>query len=488
MKLITGLVLAAFISSLVPALTHADGGEKRQLLVTAYYSPLPDQRFYIRGSYEADIRLNGRGTNGADGTEVYVGMLAAPKTYKFGTRVNIPGLGMGVVHDRGGAIVMAKNYDRIDVWMGRGEEGLARALHWGARLVEGEIFTDSAIEPQLDYSWLPTQLPKALLSRPQTPNVSAVPKADITPASSAEEIKELQMALTTLGFYSGDISGNYDASTTDAVRNFQLINNLIGDPKDPFAGKFGPKTSALLKQQLADYDREVIKEQERIKANQELLSFGLGKNSKGDAVYTLQQILWELGYYAGDLTGAYDKNTTNAVFEFQKTHGLVKSEWEKGAGFFGQQTHKALIAALDVKIEKIKDYPKAIRSWLPEDRPLPDFASMHFSEQEKQTLAFEASIMNTKVVQQEVSGGLILSRLMKEGDEGEDIKAVQQFLISQKLLAAGNDTGMFGPKTAAAVAKFQLQEGLIKDFNDYAAGNIGPKTAEKLVEKANASK
>lgn len=35
----------------------------RTFVVTAYYSPLPDQARYLRGSYEADIRLNGNGTH-----------------------------------------------------------------------------------------------------------------------------------------------------------------------------------------------------------------------------------------------------------------------------------------------------------------------------------------------------------------------------------------------------------------------------------------
>lgn len=62
----------------------ADGGDEyRTFVVTAYYSPLPDQARYLRGSYEADIRLNGNGTHGASGKPVYVGMLAAPKHYEF---------------------------------------------------------------------------------------------------------------------------------------------------------------------------------------------------------------------------------------------------------------------------------------------------------------------------------------------------------------------------------------------------------------------
>ena len=156
-------ILALASTTFVPALAEGAAMETRKLLVTAYYSPLPDQAFYIRGSYEADIRLNGRGTNGADGTEVYEGMLAAPKSYPFGTRVMIPGLGVGEVHDRGGAILAGKDYDRIDVWMGRGEEGLARALNWGARIVEGEVyFSADLVEPGLSFAWVNATLPASL--------------------------------------------------------------------------------------------------------------------------------------------------------------------------------------------------------------------------------------------------------------------------------------------------------------------------------------
>jgi len=173
------------------------------IMVSAYYSPLPGQRFYMRGSYEADIRLNGRGTNGADATEVYVGMLAAPRTYPFGTQVKIPGLGVGVVHDRGGAIYSGKNYDRIDVWMGEGEEGLSRALNWGMRLVEGQVsFEKNVWEPEFEFSHIPAKLPEDALNRlmartllnPQTftnRSQKASPKADIA---------DLQEALRMFGF------------------------------------------------------------------------------------------------------------------------------------------------------------------------------------------------------------------------------------------------------------------------------------------------
>lgn len=80
-----------FVQSL-PSLAFADSQsdyEEKYLIATAYYSPLPGQSYYLRGSYEADVRLNGNGTHGASGREVFPGMLAAPKTYEFGTKIYI---------------------------------------------------------------------------------------------------------------------------------------------------------------------------------------------------------------------------------------------------------------------------------------------------------------------------------------------------------------------------------------------------------------
>ncbi len=92
--------------SFLPASGYA-ATEEREFVVTAYYSPLPNQSFYLRGNYEAEKRLNGNGTHGASGTPVFTGMLAAPKSYTFGTRIEFDGLGVGIVEDRGGAIVEA---------------------------------------------------------------------------------------------------------------------------------------------------------------------------------------------------------------------------------------------------------------------------------------------------------------------------------------------------------------------------------------------
>jgi len=111
-------------------------------VVTAYYSPLPGQRAYNMGTLAAEKRLQGNGTHGASGKPVFDGMLAAPSTYKFGTKIEIGGK-VYTVEDRGGAIVKKGQrgyaYDRLDIWMGHGDAGRIAANNWGKRTVQGCI-------------------------------------------------------------------------------------------------------------------------------------------------------------------------------------------------------------------------------------------------------------------------------------------------------------------------------------------------------------
>jgi len=124
-KIFSGLVLVIFFTGLIPTQLFASEDEN-YFVVTAYYSPLPNQKNYLKGNYEDEVILNGQGIAGASGKPVFSGMLAAPGKYSFGTKIYLEGLGIGEVADRGGAIVKAGErgyeHDRIDVWMGYGDE------------------------------------------------------------------------------------------------------------------------------------------------------------------------------------------------------------------------------------------------------------------------------------------------------------------------------------------------------------------------------
>ncbi|MBN2087185.1 peptidoglycan-binding protein [Candidatus Peregrinibacteria bacterium] len=484
-KIIGVIILLLQILTAAPSVLGQDTpGEKKLMLITGYYSPLPNQSYYVRGSYEADVRLNGRGTNGADGTEVYTGMLAAPKTYAFGTRVKIPGLGVGEVHDRGGAIVARSNYDRIDIWMGKGEEGLARALNWGARFVECEVYRNpEQVEPGLSFGWVGNKLPESVENKLrnktiQNPQVFSKPIQE----SNNADIKELQEALIMFGYYHGAIDGNYDDKTREAVLTFQLAEGVISNKNDAGAGNFGPKTQETLKRVLEDYNSEIINELERLQANREMLIANLGKMSSGEDVVNLQLMLWEIGYYLGPLDGAYDEKTINAVYNFQLDFGVVQNEWTTGAGYYGKQTHSALYNAVEKKMEVVRTYPREMQIWVPAKKDLPMIATLQVEPValERQELHFSSDLMNKKLVHSSALVGMTISTDLSLNDKGEEVVKLQDILIKEGFLSAGLNTGYYGNQTKTAVLKYQLQKGIVNSEFDAGAGRVGPQTRATL--------
>lgn len=96
---------------------------------TGYYSPLGDQTEYYDGrTYAQDVCKNcGCGgdcfttANGYQLTAIdELSIVACPRTFDFGEKLEIVGLGVVVCHDRGGSI----KGQRLDVWNGIGQHGL----------------------------------------------------------------------------------------------------------------------------------------------------------------------------------------------------------------------------------------------------------------------------------------------------------------------------------------------------------------------------
>ena len=74
-------------------------------------------------------------------------------------------------------------------------------------------------------------------------------------------------------------------------------------------------------------------------------------------------------------------------------------------------------------------------------------------------------------------GSIVVSeRTLRPGDEGEDVKAVQQVLTKKGYnLGPNGADGSYGQGTAAAVRDFQSKNGLTVD------GEVGPETRKRLV-------
>lgn len=325
----------------------------KNYVISAYYSPLPGQNKYNTGSYESEIRLNGSGVNGADGTPVYPGMIAAPSTYSFGTKMNIPGFGIGTVHDRGGAIVKAGErgyaHDRLDIWMGYGDKGLERALNWGKRTVEVTVYgVDNSIVETFSIPGY-SENEKFIIAdsfNSGTDTISLAPETQyssiksVEPGDNGENVKEVQRLLSSLGYYSGEIHGLYDKLTRDAVIKFQISEKVVAGQDAYGAGYVGPKTISV----LASAKPANVAHAEQIESIKTVDHFknDLHAGIQSDDVRLLQSELTNMNLYKADISGAYDSITEHAVFKFQQNFGIVSTKDDVGAGVFGPKTRSKM--------------------------------------------------------------------------------------------------------------------------------------------------
>ncbi|MDD5770157.1 MAG: peptidoglycan-binding protein [Candidatus Gracilibacteria bacterium] len=351
-------------------------------IVSAYYSPLPDQEHYLKGNYEDEIILNGKGIKGASGKGVFAGMFAGPKSYEFGTKIYLEGIGIGEISDRGGAIVSASGsdsrgyqYDRIDVWMGFGEEGLKRALAWGKRTVKGKILNDNTTQINIDLSKLPApdSAVKKLVSKPHVDKKSnpklAIFDKYIGPESDKNKIKELQNLFTEMGLYSsGNVDGKYE-SVKKTLINYQIKIGVIKKETDDGAGYFGPKTRNKMqanyiafleakkieeeKKKNEEYQLALVKEQVQSRVEKHIDSIGNPKpGDVGENVRTLQKTLKVLGYLKEKDSAIFGDKTKTSLINYQIDKGIVKTKTDDGAGYFGPKTKEVLKNDLALTLEK----------------------------------------------------------------------------------------------------------------------------------------
>lgn len=397
----------------------------KKFIISSYYSPLPNQSVYFRGSYEADVRLNGDGVRAADNTVVYPGMAAAPKNFPFGTKMEIPGLGIVAVHDRGGAI---KN-NRIDIWMGQGEEGLRRAIGWGMRTLPVTVYgVDPNIHEAVDWSWVPLANLSEFL--PKTKEFSL----NLAEEDEGENVKQLQLSLQKAGFFKGEVTGYFGKETQTAVTALQLQEGVIKDTNDSGTGNFGPRTRLALENLM-----------ERLKTGKVSLvpAIQLSFGDSNESVSSLQTVLKDYGFL-NEINGKFDEKTKEGLIRFQVDNDIVKSADDAGAGIYGPRTQSVLQS----------------------------FVKNSFDSRE---------VKRTVTVAPEQQPAGIFTAQLAFGDSGSDVVLVQEEL--RRLNFFGLEaTGFFGKTTENAVIKFQQAFGIVEDQDAHGAGVIGYKTRNKLNE------
>ncbi len=249
----------------------------------------------------------------------------------------------------------------------------------------------------------------------------APPSGTVYPGDQGEDARKVQQRLKDLGYYTGEVDGKFGTSSVNALKAFQKANSIDAD------GVCGVKTRAILFAAHPVYATPTAtpapssEEDDTVtndsgypvitEDNVVLIQIG----SRGNIVLQLQKRLQELGYYSSRLDGVCLSDDVTAIRNFQSANGL------KVDGKAGYQTQLCLYSASAVPGNYVGS----------------------------------------------------TNRVLRYGDEGADVMALQNRLISLGYLT-GNADGKFGGKTREALIAFQKANGLVRD------GVAGAKTMQAL--------
>lgn len=407
-KILSFLILISFIITNFCFIADASNDEWF-FVVTAYYSPLPNQEHYSFSVYngrertfEEEKRLQWEWIRWASWKAVFSWMLAAPKDYKFWTKIYLDWLGIWEVADRWGAIVSKwvrwYSYDRIDVWMWYWDEWLKRASNWWKRTIKWNII-DSTNLVNLDYWKISTKELAYTLNTTKADNVKsnnilnkAIIKDNVIDifskqAVTVDEIKKLQEKLAEIDLYSWEITWIYD-DIIDVIYNFQLSKEIVKSEYDLWAWFYWPKTRLALKN---EYNTYLIKEEEKKKElarleeirkeeekkKQELLvkykkieELAYKKAEEkinfiwtpkiwdtSHSVRELQVTLKDLWYFKNKDTAIYWNITKESILSYQLDKKIISSKTELWAWIIWPKTSESLLNDLKNKFleENIKN-------------------------------------------------------------------------------------------------------------------------------------
>lgn len=312
-------------------------------------------------------------------------------------------------------------------------------------------------------------------------------------SGTAVNATEIQQKLKDLGYYDGDLDGNFGSLSINAVKAFQRNNGFKGDKVN---GALNADTLAKLNSSDANAKDE----------NAPIVGGTLSSGSFGDAVELLQQDLKAALFYDGRIDGYFGPEVRKAVENFQAAAGLTVD------GKYGTKTYNALhnkkasmfnggipkrtlskgMQGWDVKVlqEKLIDMnytsvsatgyyneatANAIKSvqrknYLTED-------GVFGAEERRYIWPSNVDMEDIGQVTPDKEGDLDgelsgneYTRIIKKGATGNDVAMLQMRLKAANYLF-GKADGIFGAQTEAAVKKFQKAMGL-----DKVDGIVGEKT------------
>lgn len=194
----------------------------------------------------------------------------------------------------------------------------------------------------------------------------------------------------------------------------------------------------------------------------------LEKGDRGPSVRSLQEQLKRSGFYQAPITQVYDISTEDAVRRFQRAAGLDVN------GVAGSVT-----------LEKLEGWRTSTEGSQATRTSAENSQATRISTENSQATRTSAensvtrktSTENSQARKTSTENSLAnkrrTSNLIQRGDEGEDVRALQERLRIAGYYT-GNSTGIYGPITEDAVKRFQEAYNLTPD------GVVGPATLAKL--------
>ncbi len=254
--------------------------------------------------------------------------------------------------------------------------------------------------------------------------------------SIGEEVRVMQQALNDLGYDTRGVDGKFGRGTEDAVRRFQRSKGLVAD------GLAGHLTLIALYGAAGNPGGGTPETTQPPSATPVPTTNGsasgsfttLRYGSSGEQVRAMQQALNGLGYDTKGVDGKFGRGTEAAVKQFQRSNGLGVD------GLAGAKTLTLL-------------YSQADQGSAPTPAP---------TEAPTPTPAPATSEPTASPVPTQAPSGVTLSRTLRKGYTGDDVKLVQELLTNLKYYG-GSINGVYDDATIAAVKAFQSNNGLTSD-------------------------
>ncbi|QAS54849.1 hypothetical protein HLI_21600 (plasmid) [Halobacillus litoralis] len=300
----------------------------------------------------------------------------------------------------------------------------------------------------------------------------------LQPGNTGASVRILQQALLDKNYSLGPsgVDGSYGPTTEDAVRRYQIMNNLTVD------GMAGPETLSSL-----GIYAGISNDSQTIGA--------LQPGDLGEEVRILQRTLSNKGYYSDSIDGSYGPATESAVRSYQSANNLT-IDGMAGPGtltslgiYEGVSTGSPTIGALqpgDVGAEvEVLQQTLSNKGYYNDSidgsyGPATESAVRSYQSAHNLTLDGKAGPETLSYLG--IYNGTFNSTdvvALQPGDTGEGVRLLQQALVDNNFYpeihaADYGVDGVYGPNTEDAVRRYQTINGLTVD------GMAGPETLSSL--------